>query len=155
MLQYHNEYRSINQAGPVTWDSVKAEYAQTYADNCDFVHSGGPYGENLAIGGDSNPAYYVWLWFNETNLYTNYTDPDLDDFEEWGHFTQVVWDATTTIGCGYSNKCTNLNPYGPYYLVCEYNTGNVEPASNFVANVLTPTASEPAAPTGQDSTYAT
>ncbi len=65
VLQYTNYYRSINQAAPVSWDPVKALYAQTYANECNFQHSRGPYGENLAIGGYSNPAFYIWYWYDE------------------------------------------------------------------------------------------
>ena len=159
MLQYTNQYRNVNQASDVTWDPVKAQYAQLYANNCTFKHSGGPFGENLAIGGFSSPEYYVWLWYNEIQLYTNYTHPNLTNFESWGHFTQLVWDNTMSIGCGYATYCGNS--YGDYYLVCEYDTGNVvasggsDPAIYFEENVLTPLSPEPAAPTGFDSAYPT
>ena len=62
ILRYHNNYRALHAAPPVTWDPIKALYAQRYANECVLQHSNGPYGENLAVGGFSNPAYYVYLW---------------------------------------------------------------------------------------------
>ncbi|CAN1167523.1 Pathogenesis-related protein 1 [Linum perenne] len=49
----HNAARSAVGVGPVTWDPSVAAYAQSYArqraaGDCKLVHSGGPYGENLA-----------------------------------------------------------------------------------------------------------
>ncbi|KAF5945025.1 hypothetical protein HYC85_015253 [Camellia sinensis] len=40
--------------GPMTWDNNLATYAQNYANSrmgdCNLIHSGGPYGENLVEG---------------------------------------------------------------------------------------------------------
>ncbi|CAN1760555.1 Pathogenesis-related protein 1 [Linum perenne] len=49
----HNAARSAVGVGPVTWDPSVAAYAQSYANqraagDCGLVHSGGPYGENIA-----------------------------------------------------------------------------------------------------------
>ncbi|CAI0377934.1 unnamed protein product [Linum tenue] len=49
----HNAARSAVGVAPVSWDARLASYAQSYADqraaaDCRLVHSGGPYGENLA-----------------------------------------------------------------------------------------------------------
>lgn len=43
----------------------------------------------------------------------NYSDPNFT--EETGHFTQLVWKNTTTVGCG-SRLCGERG----WYLVCEY-----------------------------------
>ncbi|GAO46361.1 hypothetical protein G7K_0592-t1 [Saitoella complicata NRRL Y-17804] len=132
MLSWHNQYRAIHSAGAVTWNTTLATYAQNLADTCNFAHSGGPYGENLGIGTYNNPAYYVYLWYNEETQY-DYSNPGFS--ESTGHFTQVVWDSTTEIGCGFATDCTTA-AY-PYYLVCEYAPpGNVEGA--YRANVFPP-----------------
>ncbi|KAG9141223.1 hypothetical protein Leryth_001705 [Lithospermum erythrorhizon] len=49
----HNAARSQVNVPPVTWDTNLAAYAQNYANqraagDCGLVHSGGPYGENIA-----------------------------------------------------------------------------------------------------------
>ena len=131
MLQWHNTYRENNQAPDVTWDTTLAEYAQNVANQCVFAHSGGPYGENLAEGTYTNPNYYVYLWYNEMSNYP-FDNPGGGDFESYGHFTQVVWKASTTIGCGLAD-CS-----GSLLLVCEYNPrGNVAGAQEYSANVAT------------------
>ncbi|CAI0377930.1 unnamed protein product [Linum tenue] len=61
----HNAARSAVGVGPVTWDARLATYAQSYANkraaaDCRLVHSGGPYGENLAwSSGDLSGAAAV------------------------------------------------------------------------------------------------
>ncbi|KXL48636.1 hypothetical protein M433DRAFT_30432, partial [Acidomyces richmondensis BFW] len=123
VLNSTNYYRAQYQANALTWDSKLAEYAQNYSHQCVFLHSGGPYGENLAEG-FSSVATSVDAWANEENEY-DYADPKFS--EATGHFTQLVWKNTTTVGCGIT-LCTNHNENGAngLYLVCEYSpAGNV------------------------------
>ncbi|VAI23308.1 unnamed protein product [Triticum turgidum subsp. durum] len=51
----HNAARADVGLGEVTWDATVAAFAQDYADqrrgDCQLVHSGGQYGENLYGGG--------------------------------------------------------------------------------------------------------
>lgn len=52
-LAAHNRVRSAYGAAPLTWSNTLANAAQTWANRCQTVHSGGsvgPYGENLAWG---------------------------------------------------------------------------------------------------------
>ncbi|KAK8857299.1 SCP-like extracellular protein [Apiospora arundinis] len=88
---------------------------------CDFKHSGGPYGENLALG-CSNATSCVAAWGDERREY----DFGKGDFgEATGHFTQLVWKNTTSVGCG-ARMCgggSGGNDDGSargWYLVCEY-----------------------------------
>lgn len=85
---------------------------------CDFQHSGGPYGENLALG-CSNATSCVEAWGNERREY----DFGKGDFgESTGHFTQLVWKDTTSVGCG-ARMCGGDGRSGSargWYLVCEY-----------------------------------
>ncbi|KAK8004560.1 hypothetical protein PG989_004279 [Apiospora arundinis] len=88
---------------------------------CDFKHSGGPYGENLALG-CSNATSCVAAWGDERREY----DFGRGDFgEATGHFTQLVWKNTTSVGCG-ARLCgggSGENDGGSargWYLVCEY-----------------------------------
>ncbi|KAK4546095.1 hypothetical protein LTR36_002232 [Oleoguttula mirabilis] len=124
VLNSTNYYRTQHQASGLTWDTTLATYAQDYAEKCLWQHSGGPYGENLAEG-YSSPALGIDAWANEEKKY-NYAKPKFS--ESTGHYTQLVWKNTTTVGCG-AVQCTNdaSNGVNGWYLVCEYTPrGNVE-----------------------------
>ncbi|KAK8625338.1 hypothetical protein V6N13_090211 [Hibiscus sabdariffa] len=51
-LDAHNAARASVNVGPMRWDENVATYATNYANkrkgNCRLVHSGGPFGENIA-----------------------------------------------------------------------------------------------------------
>ena len=114
------------------WNDELSQFALEYTeslrgtanDPCNYIlkHSGGPYGENLAAGTNSLPADLVNLWYDEIKDY-DYNDVTgiSHNGKDVGHFTQLVWAATTDVGCAVE-KCTN----GAVYLICEYNPyGNV------------------------------
>lgn len=122
ILNSTNVFRSQHNASAVTWNTTLAAFASSYlasmgaastesGDECDFAHSGGPYGENLALG-CSEVTGCVDLWGDEREKF-DYDDPDFS--EETGHFTQLVWKNTTAVGCG-SRLCGTRG----WYLVCEY-----------------------------------
>ncbi|KAI9318708.1 CAP domain-containing protein [Dichotomocladium elegans] len=129
VLAIHNKYRAKHSAPALKWDKKLEKYAQRWANKCTFQHTGGPYGENLAMG-YGNWKGAIAGWYNEVDAY-DYNHPGFSS--STGHFTQVVWKSTTKIGCGVK-KCPN----GPIY-VCSYAPpGNVVTAdgSLFKANVL-------------------
>jgi len=143
MLQYHNAYRAHHGAQPVKWSSSLAKTALATAKKCVFAHSNPyKYGENLGGGssGFNNPAYFVYLWYKEIADY-DYKNPGYSD--DTGHFTQVVWNATTTIGCAWVQGCTgSTQPITSNMLLCEYSpNGNILPNSNFAKNVAKPKSS--------------
>lgn len=120
MLDAHNTYRAQNQAGPLTWSTTLASYAQEHASGCVFEHTGGPYGEKLAAGYGSIQAS-IDAWYDEQSEY-NFNDPGFS--ESTGHFTQVVWVGSSQLGCAWV-ECNTASTPG-YYLMCEYeNAGNV------------------------------
>lgn len=124
LLSQHNKYRAMHSAPALTWDTTLESYAQQHVAGCNFAHTGGPYGENLASG-ISSAGGVVDAWYNEISGYS-FSNPGFS--EATGHFTQVVWKASTQLGCA-SAQCG-----GGLMVFCEYQTaGNV--AGQYQQNV--------------------
>jgi len=125
LLDHHNRYRAQHCAPPLTWSPKLAAAAQLWANqlkakDCAFEHSGGPTGENLAAGttGALDARATVAMWYDEIKGYS-FQQPSFS--MQTGHFTQVVWRGTTSLGCGKS-QCKGLDVW-----VCEYDPpGNWE-----------------------------
>ncbi|GME68658.1 unnamed protein product [[Candida] boidinii] len=129
ILSAHNSCRAKHGVNALTWDSEVAAYAQAYADKytCSgsLTHSGGPYGENLAIGYTTTGS--VDAWYSEGDNY------DYSTCNVYDHFTQVVWKSTTKVGCAYKY----CNSYWGTYIICSYESaGNV--INYGIDNVLPP-----------------
>ena len=45
-------------------------------------------------------------WYDEIQYYNFTTGRSKGGVT--GHFTQVVWTASTQVGCGFNDKCTNM-----------------------------------------------
>lgn len=97
MLYAHNFYRKAHNASDLRWNDTLAEIAGEWAEGCEFEHSGGPTGENLAMG-YPNATANVDAWALERKMY-DFRGPT-GFSSETGHFTQVVWRNTTSVGCG-------------------------------------------------------
>ncbi|KAG8777889.1 hypothetical protein FRC15_011065 [Serendipita sp. 397] len=129
-LDAHNAARSAHGASAVTWSDQLEGFAQEWANNCQFKHSAGKFGrvgENLAAGtGTYTIPQMVNDWVVEVSDY-NPSNPKAS------HFTQVVWKATSQIGCAKAT-CNGIFDAPATYYVCEYlEAGNV--IGNFAANV--------------------
>ncbi|GJN24434.1 hypothetical protein PR202_gb12172 [Eleusine coracana subsp. coracana] len=85
--------------------------------------SGRPYGENLfgGTGSSWSARDAVKSWVDEKQYY-NYGSNSCAEGKECGHYTQVVWRNTKTIGCA-RNICNN----GGIFIICSYN-----PPGNFI-----------------------
>ncbi|CAN1167533.1 Pathogenesis-related protein 1 [Linum perenne] len=128
----HNAARSAVGVGPVTWDPSVAAYAQSYArqraaGDCKLVHSGGPYGENLAwssgqISAKGAVGGAVGMWVNERADY-DYNSNTCAQGKVCGHYTQVVWRSSSRIGCA---KAACSGGRGTF-VICNYN-----PPGNYV-----------------------
>ncbi|KAJ1434853.1 Pathogenesis-related protein 1-like, SCP domain [Sesbania bispinosa] len=101
-LDAHNRARSEVGVGPMSWDANVASYAETYVNtlrgSCELVHSGGPYGENLAwSSGDLSGTAAVDMWVAEKPNYDYDSNSCVGG--ECGHYTQVVWSNSVRLGC--------------------------------------------------------
>jgi hypothetical protein len=131
------------------WDQTLANYALSYISTCPGVkHSSqtarvnpnaynyGYLGENLAAGTDTTKyginggANAVAMWNSQAKGYTwvgrptcNITYPHVCgtcNITDCGHYTQVVWGFSTTVGCAYAYCPTTT--YINYWL-CAYGPG--------------------------------
>lgn len=114
----------------VTWNPLLAGVAQNWASDCAFGHNSnrsadylaaggsGYVGENIAWGtnGFFSPIDLAQLWADEKAIWT-YGPIDFSTLGESGHYTQIVWANTTTIGCGEAT-CG-----GDSFVVCNYAVG--------------------------------
>ena len=134
ILDAHNRMRAKHCAAPLVWSTKLAAYAQRWASSlrdrgCKFEHStGNKFGENLAgaTSGVLDGAEVTKMWYDEVKLY---------DFKnggfsmETGHFTQLVWQDTTQLGCA-TSTCNGMDLW-----VCQYDPpGNVQ--TQYQAKVL-------------------
>ncbi|XP_065872044.1 pathogenesis-related protein 1-like [Euphorbia lathyris] len=102
-LKPQNAAREEVGIGPLIWDENLVIYAQDYLNtllhDCELVHSGGPYGENLAWGsGDLSAMDAVTMWVDEKQCYDYEANSCATD-QACGHYTQVVWRDSLRVGC--------------------------------------------------------
>ncbi|MBA0823533.1 hypothetical protein Goarm_020259 [Gossypium armourianum] len=75
-LSTHNAVRLLIGHSPLTWNDAIAYFAEQWArkrvNDCELIHSGGLYGENLFWGGsptDWSPTTVVKIWAAEKAFY--------------------------------------------------------------------------------------
>ena len=149
ILDLHNRYRAAAGVAPLTWDDQLAADAQKWVDG--LIARGGTLahsnpadpndpdtgsakhqGENLA--GGQSAATAPTQWYEEKAAFeaapnkTGFNAANPDWFN-WGHYTQMMWSATTAIGCGTAP--------GPRYAItsCRYS-----PPGNFDGELAFPGA---------------
>ncbi|KAK4952276.1 hypothetical protein LTR66_013767 [Elasticomyces elasticus] len=149
VVAHHNVHRNNHSASDLTWSPDLAATAATIAASCVYAHNtdtnGGGYGQNIAAGIEAHniSAVITTLFYNSEVLYFkdlyDQAQPSMADFKHWGHFSQIVWKATTQVGCatqdcsstGLANAGSNV---APYFTVCNYKSpGNYE--KQYAANV--------------------
>jgi len=134
ILAAHNSERSRAGVPPLVWDDAlgmaAAAYATQMAMTGRFAHSDRSLrrgtGENLWMG--THNAFSVEAmvggWASEKRFFTPGVFPNnsrTGDWEDVGHYTQMIWPTTTRIGCALaSNGRVD-------YLVCRYaGAGNID-----------------------------
>jgi hypothetical protein len=102
---------------------------------------GGGYGQNIANTGstasdesskDPNAlvaAVISNMWYNDEvpvflPEYYGLPTPPMGNFVKWGHFSQVVWKSTTSVGCAtqFCSSGTEIfpAPSSGWFTVCNY-----------------------------------
>lgn len=145
VLNIHNQERGLVGVQPLTWSHSLAGQAQAYADHlttlgvvctsqgCKPVPPHGAANENIALGitlpaefGVNSPAEFAQMWVDEKfgyNAKTNTCTP-VTPSVSCGHYTQMVWQNTNVVGCGFAlgkvpDEVT-LSGGGTDFLVCRY-----------------------------------
>ncbi len=122
MLDAHQAYRGPLGLTALVWSASLATEARTWAETLasqgTFEHSGGG-GENLWKGtaGAFPLRQRVDAWGNERRYFTPGVFPQVSTTGKWsdvGHYTQMVWRQTTSLGCGVATG------QGSDVLVCRY-----------------------------------
>jgi hypothetical protein len=144
MLNLHNQKRCMAGVPALTWDDKLAKDASDYVDTAPgAVHSTAlgafkTYGECIqGACPDDDPAKAMKFWYGELPKYT-----ESSPFQA-SHYTQVVWKATTKVGCGVGPS-TGLCSGGKVY-VCQYTpVGNQ--FGKYADNVIAPNKDESQCP---------
>lgn len=119
LLDATNVHRAKHSVPALTLDPTIVAVAQGWADvqaaNGSDNHSGnGKYGENLYTGFSALNA--IDLWYAEWVNYTSYGgEPKNSGLT--GHFTQLVWKSSITVGCGCSDYKEGIYKK---IIICDY-----------------------------------
>lgn len=155
VLFHHNAIRANHDAAPLSWDSRCEANARIAASRCDFEHfipKHAGQGQNLftvsgnafnITAGITESWYHGELapmapWFGKPSL-------PHEVFEKVGHLTQLVWKATTKVGCVSLDCGAAMTVDGRPSKMNKYTVCNYAPAGNaggkYAANVVPPTSS--------------
>lgn len=133
IIDLHNDARAAVGVSSLTWSVDLAESAESWAEvlqgrGCELEHSNNEqFGENLYYAKKSNGqvtvAEVVAAFTNEKAEYDPVTNTCTAG-AECGHYTQVVWEDTTKIGCARA-VCGGVGMREEVW-VCEYGPrGNI------------------------------
>jgi hypothetical protein len=173
MTAAHNYWRHRVGVGRLQWDAGLAATAQAWADNlaatCTFQHSFTPgLGENLYAtsytASVQDPAESVDAWACERKNYLwpetipNCTGPIEPPTPacSWvpatlcGHYTQVVWEGSTHVGCGVAidPTCSYFGGGGFQVWVCNYS-----PPGNWIGQAAYPDTTSPCVDLDNDDAF--
>jgi pathogenesis-related protein 1 len=105
---------------PLGWSNAAASAAQSWADRCTWAHDPAlgtlGMGQNLYAAGSStgtfgtDSATVVAAWAAEAADYDYATDTCATG-KVCGHYTQIVWRSTASVGCAH-RVCSTGSPFG-------------------------------------------
>jgi len=131
IVQHHNILRARESAANMelmVWNTSLASLAATWAARCEYKHpETDVHPQFVGVGQNSwqlpsdNAVQAVYVFYNEKEYYT-YDNNTCDPGKECGHYTQVVWADSGTVGCAV-HRC---HGWTFRYIVCNY-----WPAGNF------------------------
>lgn len=117
----------------MVWDSTLAAKAQSEVNGCpnDDVQSGSNW---YGSSGSSSVESAVNAWYGEMSTYASQTNNYADNppanpplgAPETGHFSQMIWNSSTSLGCAMASSCGGS---WVTQVICLY-----EPAGNMVFN---------------------
>ncbi|XP_057536826.1 pathogenesis-related protein PR-1-like [Amaranthus tricolor] len=123
-LVYHNLVRAKKFELPMVWDTKLENYAKWWAEqryqDCKLQHSfpegGFQLGENIFWGGGAQwrARDAVLDWADEEKYY-DYGSNSCADGQMCGHYTQIVWSSTRSVGCA-RVVCQD----GDVFMTCNY-----------------------------------
>ncbi|CAN8105207.1 unnamed protein product [Discula destructiva] len=124
-LAAQNAARAVVGVPALTWDAQLVSDAQAWADHLAAQGTPGTLvhdeqnteGENLYwTSGSSDPyAEAAAAWVGEKSLYNGEAITGVGNFEEYGHYTQIIWRTTTHVG-----MATADDGQGGVYVVARY-----------------------------------
>lgn len=126
LLERHNYWRAEVDVPPLQWSDLLATSSLKWAidleKKCQFKHSETNNGENLWKGttGAFPTSDVVDSWASEKADY-KYQKNKCQPGKVCGHYTQIVWKTTTTVGCA-KTTCDGMTTW-----VCQY-----DPPGNWV-----------------------
>ncbi|KAA1082794.1 hypothetical protein PGT21_014842 [Puccinia graminis f. sp. tritici] len=129
-LKFHNKFRAQYKAAPLKWNPALVAASKRLTDTCVWRHTqNNEYGENMSAG-QSSIEEVVTGWVTGPEEKDSYTGGNTEP----SHFTQVVWQATTEVGC-YKSVCKDVRganlPQSPVtFWACNYN-----PAGNVIGEI--------------------
>jgi glioma pathogenesis-related protein 2 len=160
-LALHNQYRAMHGTPPLasssSLDTSALSWANTMATTGNFVHSA--YGENLWANSDDSvltlakcsqlATLCVSSWYSEISSYP-YNAPGF--YSATGHFTQLIWYSSTSLGMGLSwGKSFSGGSGRAFYCVAHYLPYGNDGRYNFATQVLPLLTSVTTTPTTQRS----
>ncbi|KAM4609880.1 uncharacterized protein ACJ7VT_013213 [Polymixia lowei] len=142
IVELHNYYRgqvspSASAMLPLRWDPSLKLIAEGYAAKCIWNHNPDleETGENLFAGtGPLDLREALEKWFME-HLDFDYHNNSCPEDTMCGHYTQMVWADTHSVGCAFHlcNTMEGLDFERTFFLVCNYYpAGNYEDQKPYV-----------------------
>ncbi|VDL81940.1 unnamed protein product [Nippostrongylus brasiliensis] len=144
-LDTHNEWRSLvargkaedpaatggfapkaSQMVKLWYDCKLEESAKQVAEKCANEHSGGDYGENLFAASfagydlDEVAKMAVNRWAGELEKFGVGDNLIFPTKRGTGHYTQVVWQHTTRVGCYINDECFPDSAGWKTQVICQY-----------------------------------